>query len=348
MGHLTTLNLLIFKAKPKKEVVAMELVGTFVWKGEVKKIFRQFDPEGFKYFVEEEGKLRPFENAFEGYCSVPYPLILDQWIDRASSVDLKVYHIEDDDWDAEIGGWKIREWCEKAMQYYESEDDLGCWREYWGLLMDERETLFYFFEKFFREKKNVSQKEWWKLAMFRRVILNFSLGEYRERIIDSFVERMAYVLEGEDFERPKNIAKGLLVWLDEHEDLGDMLNGLYEWDYLTAEETEEMENAIYFRLEELAEEEEEWAGLSVEEWLDLLKKELIARGEIRDTDRWVLDLWKNWLRYYIDRLEPYEILHIVFEGNPDYDWMPYRERRRLGEAVIDLIKEKLKEENLKI
>jgi len=330
----------------------MELVGTFVWKGEVKKIFRQFDPaEGFKYFVEEGGKLRPFENAFKDYCLVPYPLMLDQWIDRASSVDLKVYHVEDDDWDAEIGGWKIREWCEKALQYYESEEELGCWREYWGLLMDERETLFYFFEKFFREKKNVSQKEWWKLWEFRRVILNFSLGEYRERITDSFIERISYVLEGEDFERPKNLAKGLLVWLDEHKArswgwslksiLGEMLNGLYEWDYLTAEEREEMANAIYFRLEELAEKEEKWAGLSPEEWLELLRKRLIEEKKIRDTEDWIQDLWRNWLRYYIDRLEPHEILDIVFKGKADWDWMPRKEREALAEAVMDLISERL-------
>jgi len=322
----------------------MELVGTFVWDGEVKKIFRQFDPaEGFKYFVEEGGKLRPFENAFKDYCSVPYPLMLDQWIDRASSVDLKVYHIENDDWDAEIGGWTIREWCEKALQYYESEDDLGCWKEYWGLLMAERETLFYFFEKFFREKKNVSQKEWWKLWGFRRVILNFSLGEYRERIVDSFIERISYVLEGEDFERPKNIAKGLLVWIDEYDVLRDFLNGLYEWDYLTAEERDEMENAIYERLKGLAEEEEEWAGLSAEEWLELLKKRLIEEKKIRDTEDWIQDLWKNWLRYYIDRLKPHEILDIVFKGKADWDWMPRKEKIELAEEVMGLIQERLEE-----
>jgi len=325
----------------------MELVGTFVWKGKVKKIFRQFDPAtGFQYFVEEGGRLRPFEDAFKGYCLIPYPLMLDQWIDRSSFVDLKVYHIEDDDWNAEIGGWKIMEWCEKALQYYKSED-LGCWREYWGLLRDERETLFYFFERFFREKENISV-EWWKLAMFRRVILNFSLGEYREKIINSFVERIAYVLEGEDFERPKNIAKGLLVWLDEHEAsrfLGDMLNGLYEWDYLTAEEKKEMKNAIYERLKELAEEEEKWAGLSAEEWLELLKKRLVEERKIRDTEDWIQDLWENWLRYYIDRLKPHEILDIMFKGKADWDWMPRKEKIELAEEVMDLISEKLEEEN---
>jgi hypothetical protein len=323
----------------------MELVGTFEFFGEVK-IFRQFDPaKGFQYFVEEEGKLRPFEDAYKGYCSVPYPLMLDQWIDRAASVDLKVYHIEDDDWDAEIGGWKIREWCEKALQYYESEDDLGCWKEYWGLLMAERETLFYFFEKFFRETKNVSQKEWWKLREFLREILNISLGEYRERIIDSFIERISYVLEGEDFEKPKNIAKGLLVWLDEHEVLGDMLNGLYEWDYLTAEEREEMANAIYERLEELAEKEEKWAGLSPEEWLELLRKRLVEEKVIKDTDA---AFWK-WTKHHMakkDAEDIYDLLSWVFEGNVDWDWMPREERRELAEEVMDLIKERLEEENI--
>jgi hypothetical protein len=82
---------------------------------------------------------------------------------------------------------------------------------------------------------------------------------------------------------------------------------------------------IYRKIEELAEEEEDWAGRSAEEWLDLLRKELITREKI-DTDKWVRDLWKNWLRYYIDRLEPYEILDIVFRGNPDWDWMPRKEK----------------------
>jgi len=132
-----------------------EFVGTFVRGGADVKIFRRFDPaEGFEYFLEESGELKLFD-AFgerEYGFRMRYPVELDQWID-GKSVSLRVYQIEDGDWEVEIGGQKIREWCEKALEYYESEDDLGYWKEYWGLLKDERETLYYFFEKFFREKK---------------------------------------------------------------------------------------------------------------------------------------------------------------------------------------------------
>jgi hypothetical protein len=336
----------------------LEFVGTVIRNESAVRIFRQFDPVvGFQYFLEEDEGLRPFD-AFgerEYGFRMPYPVMLDRWIDETvwpavRSVSLKVYHIEDDDWDAEIGGQKIKVWCEKALHYYESDEETDFWREYWGLLKDERETLFYFFEKFFQGERNVSRIEWWKLLNFRRKILNVSLGEYRDKLVEHFIYHLSYVLE-RGLETPKNKAKGLLVWLEEHEArnwgwsmvsiMGTILHGLYEWDYLTAEERQEMALAIYGRLEELAEEEEDWAGRRAEEWLDLLKKELIARKEIRDTDKWLLDLWKNWLRYYIDRLEPYEILDIVFKGNPDWDWMPRRERRELAEEVINLIKAKL-------
>ncbi len=177
----------------------------------------------------------------------------------------------------------------------------------------------------------------------------------RGALIEQFVE---YLRESfyYDFEKkPRNWAKGLLVWLEEAPEkswgwslasiMDTFLSGMDEWNNLEAEERKELAWDIYRKIEELAEKEEEWGGISVEEWLDLLKKELIARKEIKDTDKWVRDLWKNWLRYYIDRLEPYEILDIVFKGNPDWDWMPRRERRELGEEAINLIKEKLEEEN---
>jgi phenylpyruvate tautomerase PptA (4-oxalocrotonate tautomerase family) len=333
----------------------LELVGTVEFRdGSVVKIFRQYDPVlGFQYFLEEGGELSPFD-AFgerEYRFRMPYPVMLDEWIDRMSA-GLKVYQIEDDDWDAEIGGQKIREWCEKALQRYES-DEVEFWKEYWGLLKDERETLFYFFEKFLREKKNISKKDWREWWEFRRTILHASLGEYRDKLVDHFIHHLSYALE-RGLEAPRNKARSILVWLNEHEAnnwgwsltsiMDTWLGGLYEWDYMTAEERKEMASAIYERLEELAEEEEDWAGRSAEEWLDLLKKELIARKEIRDTDKWVLDLWKNWLRYYIDRLKPYEILDIVFKGNPDWDWMPRKEKMELAEEVIDLIKDKLEAE----
>jgi hypothetical protein len=177
----------------------------------------------------------------------------------------------------------------------------------------------------------------------------------REALIEQFVEYLKESLYY-DFERsPRNWAKGLLVWLDEAPErswgwslasiMDIFLSGMEEWNDLEAEEREELAWDIYRRIEELAEEEEDWAGLSVEEWLELLKKELIKRKEIKDTDKWVLDLWENWLRYYIDRLFPYEILDIVFRWNPDWDWMPRKERRELAEKVINLIEEKLEEES---
>jgi len=349
------------EAKVKLDLNQLELVGTAEFRdGSVVKILRRFTSiGGFEYFLEEDGELRYFDAFGEREYSfrMPCPVMLDRWMDEAvwpavRSVSLKVYHIEDDDWDAEIGGQRIRVWCEKALQCYES-DEVEFWKEYWGLLKDERETLFSFFVNFFQERKNVSRLEWWKGIVFRRKILHAPLGEYRDKLVDHFIYHLSYVLE-RGLEAPKNKAKGLLVWLDEHEAknwgwslpsiMGTVLNGLYEWDYLTAEEREEMASAIYERLEELAEKEEGWAGRSVEEWLDLFKKEMITRKEIRDTDKWVLDLWKNWLRYYIDRLEPYEILDIVFKGNPDWDWMPRKERRELAEEVINLIKDRLETE----
>ncbi len=342
----------------ERKVETLEFVGTITIAGRDKErvvnILRQFDPaSGFQYFLEENGELRPFD-AFgerEYGFRTPYPFMLDHWMDMdvwayVRSVDLKVYHIEDDDWDAEIGGQKIRVWCEKALEYYESEEDLGCWREYWGLLKDERETLYYFFEKFFREKENVSKKEWWKEWEFRRIILNVSLGEYREKLVEHFIEKMVYVLEY-GLEEPRNKAKGLLVWLDEHEAnnwgwsmvsiMDTALHGLYEWDYLTAEERKAMADAIYERLQELAEEEEDWAGLSLEEWLDLLKKELIKRKEIKDD----ADFWKLLKRR---RKDLYDLLNWAFKENVDWDWMPREEKRELVSALEEYIIEKLEKE----
>jgi len=271
-----------------------------------------------------------------------------------------VYHIEDDDWDAEIGGQRIRVWCEKALQCYESEE-VEFWKEYWGLLKDERETLFYFFVNFFQERKNVSRLEWWKWLLFRREILHASLGEYRDKLVDHFIYHLSYVLE-RGLESPKNKAKGLLVWLDDHEAknwgwsltsiMGTMLNGLYEWDYLTAEERKEMASAIYERLKELAEKEEDWAGLSLEEWLDLLKKALVKKGMIKDTDA---AFWK-WIKRYFERREElallyrlprdmYNLLDWLFEENVDWYWMPHREKLELASALEEFITEKLMSES---
>ncbi|MFZ8786844.1 hypothetical protein [Thermocrinis sp.] len=330
-----------------------ELVGTVEFRdGSVVKILRQYYPAlGFQYFLEENGELKPFD-AFgerEYGFRMPYPVMLDQWTVRRS-VDLKVYHIEDDDWGAEIGGQTVREWCEKAFCYYEGDEEMDFWREYWGLLKDEREALYYFFEKFLREKKNVSRKERWKEWEFRRIILNVSLGEYRERLVEHFIEKMVYVLEC-GLEEPRNKAKGLLVWLDEHEanDWGwsmvsimdTALNGLYEWDYLTAEEREEMASAIYERLEELAEKEEDWAGLSLEKWLDLLKKELVERKVIKDTDT---AFWK-WIKRYLERRDEdmYDLLWWTLEENADWYWMPCKEKKELASALEEYIIEKLEE-----
>jgi hypothetical protein len=326
-----------------------EFVGTV---NETIKIWRQFDHvSGFQYFLEENGELRPFVNAFKDNCVAPYPFMLDEWLDRRASVSLKVYHIEDDDWEAEIGGQKIRVWCEKALEYYESEEDLGCWREYWGLLKDERETLYYFFEKFVREQKNISRKGWWKAWEFRRIILNVSLGEYREKLAEHFIEKMVYVLEC-GLEEPRNKAKGLLVWLDEHKAnnwgwsmvsiMDTALHGLYEWDYLTAEERKEMASAIYERMQELAEEEEPWAGFSLEEWLELLRKMLVEEEVIEDADE---AFWK-WIKRYLERTDRnlYYLLERKLEGNPDWEWMPKEEKIELAEALTEFIFEKLEAE----
>ena len=331
----------------------LEFVGTFdklldPWGPGVRfcsvMIWRQFDPKvGFQYFLEENGELKPFDAFGErGYgFRMPYPVELDTIIER-SSVSLEVWKIEDDDWDAKIGGQKIREWCEKALQRYESEKDLGCWREYWGLLKDERETLFYFFEKFWRENENTSKKEWREWWKFRSTVLN--LGEYREKIADILIDKLALNLgiRGSDgsVRCPKNKAKGLLVWIKEHDaDMRDFLNGLVEWDALTAEECEEVEDAIYDRIWELAEKEENWAGLSLEEWLDLLKEELIKGKKIKDDAAF----WKL-LRRYVDREDLYSLLNWAFEENANWYWMPRKEKKELASALTEYIIEKLEEE----
>jgi phenylpyruvate tautomerase PptA (4-oxalocrotonate tautomerase family) len=173
----------------------------------------------------------------------------------------------------------------------------------------------------------------------------------REDLIDRCVEYLKESLYDE--EEPKNWAKGILLWLDTCPEagwgwslrsiMGTFLRGLEEWNNLESEEREELARKILRRLVELAKKEEDWAGMTVEEWLELLKKELIKRGEIKDTEKWLENLWRNWLKYYINRLEPYEILDIVFEGYPDWDWMPKKEKRELAEEVLNLIKRKLKE-----
>ncbi len=325
-------------------VEKFEFVGTL---NETIKIWRQFDPaSGFQYFLEENGELRCFD-AFgerEYGFRMPYPVMLDRWMDgtvwpSVRSVDLKVYHIEADEWDAEIGGQKVREWCEKALLIYEGKEEIDFWREYWGLLKDERDALSFFFQKFFREEENASKREWWELRAFRRTIFGMSLGEYREKLADNFIEKLSYVLD-RDGKSPRNIAKGLLVWLDEHNaGMRDFLNGLYEWDYLTLEERDQMFVAIYERLEEMAEEEEDWAGLSLEEWLDLLKKELIKRREIKDD----ADFWKL-LKRRVERKDLSFLLNWAFEENADWEWMPWEEKRELVSALEEFIVEKLEEE----
>jgi len=127
------------------------------------------------------------------------------------------------------------------------------------------------------------------------------------------------------------------VWIEEHNtDLRDFLNGLVEWDALTAEERKEMKDAIYDRIKELAEKEEDWAGLSLEEWLDLLKRELIKRWEIKDD----ADFWKL-LKCYADEKDLYNFLNWVFEENADWYWMPREEKKELASALKEYIIEKL-------
>ncbi len=318
-------------------VEKFEVVGTL---NETIRIWRQFDPaSGFQYFLEENGELRSFD-AFgerEYGFRMPYPVMLDRLIDRGSM-----------DWEVcEIGGRELRLWYEKALQYYEKGGELGCWKEYWGLLKKEREMLFFALEHLFRREENI----WRKLLLFRRRVLNESLGKYRNKLIDHFIEKMVYVLENHKLEKPRNKAKGLLMWLDEHEakswgwsleSIMDIpLNGLYEWDYLTAEETEQMADAIYERLQELAEEEEDWAGLSLEEWLDLLKKKLVEKEVIKDTDA---AFWK-WIKRYLERRDQdlYDLLNWALEENVDWYWMPRKEKKELASALEEFIIEKLEE-----
>lgn len=119
-------------------------------------------------------------------------------------------------------------------------------------------------------------------------------------------------------------------------DLRDFLNGLVEWDALTAEECEVVEEVIYDRIKELAEKEEDWAGLSLEEWLDLLKEELIKRREIKDD----ASFWKL-LKRRVERGDLYDLLDWAFEDNADWYWMLRREKRELASALEEFIVEKL-------
>jgi hypothetical protein len=316
----------------------LELVGTVEFgDGSVVKILRQYDPvSGFEYFLEENGKLQCFD-AFgerEYEFRMPYPVMLDRWMDgdvwpTVRSVDLNVYHIEDDDWEAEVGGQKLKVWFEKALHYYES-DEVGFWKEYWGLVKGERKIFFYFFEGFFQKEENRPKNG------FYRKIFNISLGEYRDKLVEHFISQLSRVLE-RGLKKPKNEAKGLLVWLEENNArrwepdivavMGTVLFDLYEWEYLTAEERHHMVLAIYERLLELAKKEEEWAGLSVEGWLGLLKKKLVEEKVIKDTDA---AFWK-WLKHYIWRKNLQNLFIWAFKGNLDWDWMPRGERRKLAE-----------------
>jgi hypothetical protein len=169
----------------------------------------------------------------------------------------------------------------------------------------------------------------------------------RKVLIEQFIEHLRESFYC-DIRKPKNWAKGLLVWLNTTPEarwgwslasiMDTYLSGMDEWNNLDAEERKELAWDIYKRLEELAEQEEKWAGLSPEEWLNLLRKRLIEEKEI-DTEDWI-QVW-NWLRYYIDRLESHEILNIVFEGDPNWDWMPRKEKVELSEEVMNLIRRKL-------
>uniref|UniRef100_A0A7C5X4D4 Uncharacterized protein n=1 Tax=Thermocrinis ruber TaxID=75906 RepID=A0A7C5X4D4_9AQUI len=317
----------------------LEFVGIAESGESVIRIFRQFDSEmGFKYFIEKNGELQVFDAFGEKswLWRFPYPLELDWFID-GNECKLKVYEVED--LSDKIGGMEVREWCEKALQYYEGEEE-GFWKEYWGLLAEEREILFDFFVEFFKEKENISKKEQWKVEMFIRRVVIASLGEYRDKLADEFIEHLLeYAFPYPDYpEPPKNSAKALLLWLDRFNgDAFELMDGLVKWDYLTYYERKAMRSLIYNRLLERAEKEEDWAGLSEEEWVELLKEKLLEEKVIKDD----VSFWK-WIKRRIEKDDMYELLSFELKGNADWDWMPYEEKKELAEAVEEYIREKLK------
>ena len=169
-----------------------------------------------------------------------------------------------------------------------------------------------------------------------------------EALANQFIE---YLMESfydvEKEKRPRNLAKGFLVWADTvparsrgwfASILDTFLGGLDEWDKLEDEERKWMVGYIFRRLHTLANEEEDWAGLSEEEWVELLKKKLVSEKIIEDDDA---AFWK-WIKGRIEEEDMYELLDWAFEGNVDWEWMLQREKRELAEAMEEFIIEKLK------
>jgi hypothetical protein len=317
----------------------LEFVGTV---GSVMKVWRRLDPKvGFQYFIEKDGGLQVFDAFGEKswLWRFPYPLELDEFLARKKH-KLKVYEVED--LSGKIGGMEVREWCEKAVLYYEGEEE-GFWKEYWGLLVEEREILSDFFAEFFREKENISKKEQWKVEMFIEQVVVASLGEYRDKLADEFIEHLLeYAFPYPYYpEYPKNEAKALLVWLDEFQgDPFELMDGLVKWDYLTYYERKAMESLIYDRLLERAKKEKDWAGLNEEEWVELLKEKLLEEKVIKDD----ASFWK-WIKERVEEEDMYELLIWELKGNVDWDWMPRKEKKELAEALEEFILEKLEAEN---
>ena len=181
-----------------------------------------------------------------------------------------------------------------------------------------------------------------------------------EELVDLFVDYLRLELKHyNDGELPRNWAKALLIFAENlperkwgwswHSTFGSYFHGIPEWDELTPEEARKLANDIYYRIVELAKKEEEWAGLSVEEWIELFKEQLIKKKKIKGKGDWIKEFWDNWLEYYRKkRFSDMYIMETVLEGIPDWDWMPADEAEELTEEVMGYIYAQLKEMGVEV
>jgi hypothetical protein len=157
-------------AKPND---TLEKVGTLTKGESVITIWRRMEnivavlPDDCQYYVEENGKLRPFD-AFEETEDWLYPIpsVLEEWIEEKMEegyeLELEMEKLDYTDLEKVVGGKTLKEWYSYFLTYYEedggtlmlwvwfdrwekakasldiSRDDFG---EYWALLRWERDRI---------------------------------------------------------------------------------------------------------------------------------------------------------------------------------------------------------------
>ncbi len=151
----------------------LEKVGTLTKGESVITIWREMEnivvdlPDDCQYYVEENGKIRPFE-AFEepeDWLN-PVPSVLEEWIEEkleeGYELKLEIEKLDYTDLDKVVAGKTLEEWYDHFLVYYQEEDGtfmLWVWfdrwekartaldisrddfAEYWALLQWERDIL---------------------------------------------------------------------------------------------------------------------------------------------------------------------------------------------------------------